>query len=102
LKADLRNTKENENKKFMNLMMLAMMMSNQTHAFQPNKVKRLEEQTQSVSEFTPFKILQNLRIPVEGNAAPAQGNNLSRVVTMAMNRQGTLGQNQSSVFTGVM
>ena len=71
LKSDIRGAQTGENKRFMNLMMMAMMMSNQTSMLQKPKMMVQEEETAKMaSEYTPLKILQNLNIPVNDSAIP--------------------------------
>jgi hypothetical protein len=63
LKADLKNNQSVENRRMMNLMMMAMMMSNQTYVFQrPKFVVKEEENNVMPSEWTARKVMEKLKI----------------------------------------
>lgn len=69
----MKGASSNENNRFMNLMMMAMMMSNQTHIFQqPQRLMKnqQEEAKEAPSEFTPMRILQSLGIPLQETTPP--------------------------------
>ena len=75
LRSDMKSNQTNENSRFMNLMMMAMMMSNQTTILQRPKLMQTSEEPKTMpSEFTPMKILQNLGIPLNDQASPMLAN----------------------------
>lgn len=67
LKSDVRSNQAAENKRFTNLIMMAMMMSNQTAMFKAPKINLdlLGDEAKVATEFTPVKVLQNLNIPLD-------------------------------------
>jgi hypothetical protein len=67
----------------MNLMMMAMMMGNQTSMLQKPKLFTQEEEAAKVtSEFTPMKVLQNLGIAINDNNGPDMSMNLGTQLSM--------------------
>lgn len=75
LRSEMKSNQAFENNRFMNLMMMAMMMSNQTTILQRPRLMQASEEAKTMpSEFTPIKILQNLGIPLNDQAAPGLPN----------------------------